>query len=98
MFLGGLLKDIGLLSFVKSGYYSGDLNDLRGFDAEYSLDDKCTNVPTNYFMRYAHLSVRRCNDQTWHFIFNSDRIFMARNYYYAQSGYIWSGWFTLSLT
>ena len=31
------MKNLGLLSFVKSGFYSGDLNELKGLDAEYSL-------------------------------------------------------------
>lgn len=98
MLLGGLMKNLGLLSFVKSGFYSGDLNELKGLDAEYSLDNKCTNGPKDYFMNYAHISVRRHNDQTWQFIYNSDQIAMKRNYYYSQSGYEWGNWETVSLT
>lgn len=96
--LGELMKNLGLLSFVKSGFYSGDLNELKGLDAEYSLDNKCTNGPKDYFMDYAHISVRRHNDQTWQFIYNSDQIAMKRNYYYSQSGYVWGNWETVSLT
>lgn len=96
--LGELMKNLGLLSFVKSGFYSGDLNELKGLDAEYSLDNKCTNGPKDYFMNYAHISVRRHNDQTWQFIYNSDQIAMKRNYYYSQSGYEWGNWKTVSLT
>lgn len=96
--LGELMKNLGLLSFVKSGFYSGDLNELKGLDAEYSLDNKCTNGPKDYFMNYAHISVRRHNDQTWQFIYNSDQIAMKRNYYYSQSGYEWGNWETVSLT